>query len=246
MVRVIGIFSGKGGVGKTTLAINISSALLKFGVESILVDADIKMCGASLQLNMQNYPITLSEVLSKDMSIFDAIYTHISGIKVVPCSFLNEPLSLSSLQKVLSNPYLSDRIVLIDTPPGITQEVIEIVNSCNEAILVVTPEITSIASSLKILKLIKEKNLKFLGVVVNRYLKNLKNQIPISEIEKTFDSPILGVVPEDENIRRSVNERLPSFFLNPNCESSISFEEISSKLLGIPYQKKKSFLDKLF
>lgn len=246
MARVIGIVSGKGGVGKTTVAINISSALLKFGAEPILVDADIKMCGASLQLNMSNYPITLSEILRENMSIFDAIYTHISGIKIVPCSFFNEPVSLSQLQKIFSNPYLSDKIVIVDSPPGIDQPIVEILSSCNEAILVVTPEITSLAGSLKVLKLIRELNVKPLGVVVNRYLKGLKSQTSIEEIKEAFDLPILGIVPEDENIRRSVNERLPSFFLNPNCVSSLSFEEIGAKLLGIPYQPKKSFLKKFF
>lgn len=246
MARTIGIVSGKGGVGKTTVAINLASALMSFDVSAIVVDADIKMCGASLHLNMYNYPITLNNVLKENMNIFDAIYTHTSGIKVVPSSLFSEQVSLEALPKILSNPNLENNIIILDSPPGIGDDLIPVLNSCKEIIPIVTPDIPSVADTVKIVDFAEELGVRSSGIVVNRYIKGMKNQLRVEEIEEIFEVPILGVIMEDEEIRRSVNERTTSFFLNPNSKSSLTFKQIAAKILGYPYRQKEGFLRRLF
>jgi cell division ATPase MinD len=244
--RIIGIVSGKGGVGKTTVTINLASALLSFGRNALVVDADLKMCGASLQLGMYNYPITLNEVLNENMNIYDSIYTHRSGLKVIPASFFSEPASYLSLQKVFSDLELEDTILLVDSPPGIEENSIEVLKLCREIIPVVTPELPSVADTIKVVNFAKDNGINPIGVIVNRYSKKIKNQMSLDEIKEAFEIPILGVIYEDELIRRSINERVPAFYLNPNSKNSLAFKEIAAKILGIDFKPKISILDRFF
>jgi cell division ATPase MinD len=244
--RIIGIVSGKGGVGKTTVTINLASALLSFGRNALVVDADLKMCGASLQLGMYNYPITLNEVLNESMSIYDAIYTHRSGLKVIPASFFSEPASYLSLRKAFSDLELENVILLVDSPPGVEENAIEVIKLCKEIIPVVTPDLPSVADTIKVVDLAKDNGISPLGVIVNRYSNRIKNQTSLNEIKEAFEAPILGVIYEDELIRKSINERVPAFYLNPNSKNSLTFKEIAAKIIGIDFKPKVSILGKLF
>jgi cell division ATPase MinD len=244
--RIIGIVSGKGGVGKTTVTINLASALLSFGRNALVVDADLRMCGASLQLGMYNYPITLNEVLNESMSIYDAIYTHRSGLKVIPASFFSEPASYLSLRKAFSDLELENVILLVDSPPGVEENAIEVIKLCEEIIPVVTPDLPSVADTIKVVDLAKDNGISPLGVIVNRYSNRIKNQTSLNEIKEAFEAPILGVIYEDELIRKSINERVPAFYLNPNSKNSLTFKEIAAKIIGIDFKPKVSILGKLF
>jgi MinD-like ATPase involved in chromosome partitioning or flagellar assembly len=243
--RIIGIVSGKGGVGKTTVAINLASAFLEFKKQAVIVDADVEMCGASLQLGMYNFPITLANVLNNKMSIFEAVYTHRSGIELIPTSFFSGQIPQLSLSDILSNPNLGD-IILIDSPPGISGRANEILTSCKEIIPVVTPDIVSLTDTIKLIHLAKNFNVKPSGIIVNRYSEKIKNQTSLEEIEKTFELPLLGVIPEDELIRISVNERVPAFYLNPNSKVSQAFRKTAAEILGIPFEPKRPLLGKFF
>jgi septum site-determining protein MinD len=244
-VRVIGIVSGKGGVGKTTVAINLASAMLEFKKRAVVLDADFAMCGASLQLGMYDFPITLNDVLEKSMSIFDAVYTHASGIKLIPASFFSEPPSQPFVSSLLSNPNLGD-IIIIDFPPGLEKGLAEIIKSCKEVIAVVVPDIVSITNALKVVRFAKELGVQVSGVIVNRYSEKVKNQTGLDEIRKIFELPILGVIPEDNLIRQSINERMPAFYLNPNSKVSQAFKKIAAEILGMPFEPKRSLLSSFF
>jgi septum site-determining protein MinD len=179
------------------------------------------------------------------MSIFEAVYTHRSGIKLIPTSFFSEQPPQLSLSEILSNPNLGD-IILIDSPPGISGRVSEILNSCKEIILVVTPDIVSLTDAIKLIHVAKNFNVKPLGIIVNRYSEKIKNQTSLEEIEKTFEIPLLGTIPEDDLIRISVNERVPAFYLNPNSKVSQAFRKIAAEILGIPFDQKRSLWSNFF
>jgi septum site-determining protein MinD len=241
--RIIGIVSGKGGVGKTTVALNLAMALNDFGKSTIVVDADLTMCGASLQLGLYNSQLNLNEALINDINILDTIYIHKSGIKIIPSSFFIEPSSYISLSKIFSNLEIEDNL-LIDSPPGVDENAVEVLKACEEVIIVVTPDIQSVSSGLKVSNLAENLGIKQTGVIVNKYSKNIKNQLTANEIKEVFGLPVLGVIEEDELIRKSVNERVPAFYLNPNSKNSLTFKEIAAKILEIPYERKVSIFDK--
>src|SRR3989338_8055195 len=95
MTRVITITSGKGGVGKTTSAINIGAALNYLGKDVIVVDANLTTPNIGLHLGAPIVPVSLNHVLSGKAKISDALYEHESGLKIIPSS-----LSIKELRQL--------------------------------------------------------------------------------------------------------------------------------------------------
>lgn len=243
--KAIGIVSGKGGVGKTVVTINLASALMSFGRDVIAIDADIKMSGLGLQLGMYYFPATLNDVLNNNVDILNAVYIHPSGLRIIPASLSLESVKISNLSKVLSSNFFENSLVLVDSPPGLDSHSIEVMKACKEIIIVTLPEIPSVADAIKTIEVCKDVGARPIGIIVNRYRKE-KEQLNYKEIENACELPVLGIIPEDKTIRKSIHKQMPAFFLNPYSPSSLEFKKIAAKLLGFSYsisfsQKIKGF-----
>ena len=95
-MKIITVTSGKGGVGKTTTAINLGAALNSFGKEVIIVDANLTTPNVGLHLGAPIVPVNLNHVMQGKAKVTDAIYEHESGTKIIPSS-----LSIKELRKYL-------------------------------------------------------------------------------------------------------------------------------------------------
>ena len=233
--RAIGIVSGKGGVGKTVVTINLSAALMNFGKKVIAVDADIKMSGLGLQLGMYYFPTTLNDVIKENANVLSALYIHPTGLRIIPASLSLDPIENLDLSKILNSEYFENCLFLVDSPPGLEKNTYQILNSCDEVIFVTLPEIPAVADIIKIMEACKETRAKPLGIIVNRYNKKDKSQVRPEEIESACNLQVLGTIPEDKTIRKSIFERVPAVFLNPYSSSSIAFKKIAAKILGFNY-----------
>jgi len=246
MSRVIGIVSGKGGVGKTTTTINLSAVLMEFKRNVIAIDTDIKMSGLGLQLGMYYFPVTLNDVLMDRGNIYEALYIHSSGLRVIPSSLPIEDIDISRLREVLDEPFFENKIVLVDAPPGLDKNALAVIKTCPELLIVTTPEIPAVTDAMKIISICKKTNSKPIGIVINRYRKRDPNQVSIREIESTCDLSVIGIIPEDKIIRKSIFKGTPSVYLNPYSSSSIAFKKIAAHLIGGIYIPSKSSTLKRF
>src|SRR5512133_191559 len=95
MSKIIVIISGKGGVGKTTTAINLGAAMNYFGKDVLLIDGNLSTPNIGVHLNSPEVPISLNHVLLKKADANEAVYEHESGMKIMPSS-----LSIKELKKV--------------------------------------------------------------------------------------------------------------------------------------------------
>lgn len=240
--RVIGIVSGKGGVGKTTVALNLATSLLDFTKNVIVIDADTKMSGLSLQLGVHYVPATLNDVLRGNMDIVDALYLHSTGLRIVPASLAVENVDTSPLNETLQTPNLRNNLILVDSPPGLEESSINVLRACNEIVVVVNPELPSIADAIKVVDAARQMGVSPLGVVVNMYKKGEKNQINLKEIERALELPILGVIPENRKIKKSIYKRVPFVSLYPNSNSSVEFKKIAAKILNVSYKPPNPFV----
>jgi len=94
MKKIIVITSGKGGVGKTTTAINLAAAINHFGKDVLVIDGNLTTPNIGIHLNSPEVPISLNQVLMKKAEAFEAVYEHESGLKIMPSS-----LSIKELKK---------------------------------------------------------------------------------------------------------------------------------------------------
>jgi len=246
MTRVIGIISGKGGVGKTTSVINLSTALMEFKKKVIALDADVKMCGLGLQLGMYHFPFTLNNVLMGKGKLFEALYIHSSGLRIIPSSLSSEDVNIYRLKEVLQDHFLEDNIVLIDGPPGLEKNVTSVLRVCPEVLIVTTPEMPSLVDAFKLVSLCRGTNTKIIGIIVNMYKNKESNQISVKEIESTFELPIIGVVPDDDNIKRSIFKGLPCVLFDPCSSASIAYKKIAANLIGEQYKSPRFLMLKNF
>ena len=203
-IRTIGIVSGKGGVGKTISTLNLAGALLDFKRDVIAVDADVKMAGLGLQLGMYNFPKTLNNIVKNNGNILEALHIHSTGLRIIPASLNPENIDLSNLYNLFQNFLTDNSIVLIDSPPGLENNSIQVLKSCKEIIIVTMPEFQSLTNSIKVIDKAKELGVSPLGIIVNRYVNCRTHREMVKQIESICELPVLGVIPEDRSIQEMV------------------------------------------
>ncbi len=245
-MKIITITSGKGGVGKTTTAINLGAALNSFGKDVIVVDANLTTPNVGLHLGAPIVPINLNHVMQGKAKVSDAIYEHESGTKIIPSS-----LSVRELRK-LNHEKLKDvsrklkgmaDFVIFDSAAGLGDEAISSIEAADELIVVTNPEITAVTDALKTVKLANELGKTVKGIIITR-VRGDKNEMAVSNIREMLDLPVLGVVPEDRNVLASLRRKDAIIHTYPYSKSSLAYKKIASKIAGINY-KEPSFWQKL-
>jgi len=250
MTRVIIISSGKGGVGKTTTAINLGAALNKFGKNVVVVDANLTTPNVGLHLGAPIVPISLNHVLAGKAKISDAIYEHESGTKIVPSSLSVRELKnvdqegLKDIAKKLKK--MSD-IVIFDSAAGLGNEAVAAIMAGDEIILVTNPEIPAVTDALKASKLAEQLGKEVIGVVVTRANRKNKAQMPIQNIREMLELPILGVIPEDSNVPKSVVMKDALVHVYPGSRASRAYRNLAAKIIGKEdYHENYSLFDRIF
>lgn len=232
---IIGVVSGKGGVGKTTTVLNLSAALMGFNKNVIAIDTDIKMTGLGLQLGMYYFPVTLNDILMGRGKLFEALYIHSSGLRVIPASLYMEDVKIHRFKEVLKDPFLEGYTVLVDAPPGLENNAKAILKACPELLIVTTPELPSVTDAMKIITLTEKMKSKPIGIILNMVKKG-SDEIKKEEIESACGVPVLGEVPYDENIRKSIFHGTPGVLLDPYSPSSIAYKQIAAILIEENYE----------
>jgi septum site-determining protein MinD len=240
MSQTIGVLSGKGGVGKTTVVINLAAALVsEFGKRVILLDSNINSSHLGLHLGIyEDPPVTIREIMKKRLPISSGIYVHsATGIKIIPTPLNGEGMNLkvSSLKKLMKKLSAEHDFVIIDCPPGLGKDATTAVSSIDAALIVTTPDLPSVADALKTINLLNKARKKVLGVVVNKK-RSVKYELTVQEIETTCGANVIGVVPDDKHVPESVSEGLPVVMFSPHSNASIAFKKLAANLLGVEYQ----------
>jgi septum site-determining protein MinD len=227
--RVIGVISGKGGVGKTTLSVNLGAIAALNGADVVLIDGDIGNPGVGLHLGLWGYSSGLQQVLAGKYTAEQATIIHpATGIRVLPSTLEYERgAKLSNLKNVVKA--VAQSLAIIDSPPGVSSAAEDILSSCTEAIILVTPDIPSVMGAAKIIELAKECNTKVSGLVLNR-VQNKKYEMHPREIEHTCEARVLAVIPEDKAVPESISARIPVVMYAPNSPVSIKLHDLASEL----------------
>ena len=249
MAKLITITSGKGGVGKTTTAINLGAALNAFGKEVIVLDANLTTPNIGLHLGAPIVPISLNHVLLGKAKISDALYEHESGMKIIPSSLSVRELrrlnhgKLKEVGKKLRK--MADYIIY-DSAAGLGEEAIAAMESGDELIIVTNPEIPAVTDGLKASKVIEGLGKEVRGVIITR-VKGLKTEMPIANVKDMLELPILGVVPEDKNMQSSLVLKDALMHTHPKSKASRAYRQIAARIIGnTSYKENVPMLERIF
>lgn len=248
MARIIVINSGKGGVGKTTTAINLGASLNKLGKDVIIVDANLNTPNIGLQLGAPIVPVTLNHVLKGEADIEDAIYEHSSGAKIVPSSLSIKELTKFNTKKipeaVRKLATLCD-YVIVDSAAGFGEEVIAALESADEIVIVTNPDMSAVTDALKAVKVARQMGKEINGVVVTRH-SNARYEMPLSSIKSMLESQIIGVVPEDKAVKEALNLRDAVSHTHPRSRVARKYLEIARKVNGELVEEPRGIFARIF
>jgi septum site-determining protein MinD len=248
MARIIVINSGKGGVGKTTTAINLGTSLNKLDKEVIIVDTNLNTPNVGLQLGAPIVPITLNHILKGKANIEDAIYEHSSGTKIVPSSLSVKELTKFNTKKI---PEIARELaklcdyVIIDSAAGFGEDVMASIEAADEIIVVTNPEMPAVTDALKAVKVAREMGKDVNGVIVTRH-RGAKYEMPLSSIRSMLESQIIGVIPEDKAVKEALNLRDAVTHTHPRSKVARKYHEIARKVSGEKIDEQRGFLGRLF
>jgi len=241
MNRIIVITSGKGGVGKTTTAINLGAAMNYFGKDVLIIDGNLSTPNVGIHLNSPEVPINLNHVLLGKADPREAVYEHKSGMKVMPSS-----LSIKELKKVKPEKIgnfkkdfkaMNDYII-IDSAAGLGDETMATIDLADELIIITNAEMPAITDALKTIKLAEQMKKSVLGVIVTRVRKDNIEMTP-ETVKDMLETPILGMIPEDMNIKRALNQKDAIIHTHPKSDASRAYKEIAARIVDVEYNSKK-------
>ncbi len=260
-VRTITITSGKGGVGKSNVTVNLALALAKLNKKALVLDADLGTANVDILLGMDP-PHKLHDVLYGKKLLTDIILEGPLGIHFIPgSSGLMDIASISEKeQQKFMNEFaqLKDRTdyLLIDTGAGLSKSVLGFMMASDEVILITTPEPTSIADAYSIAKTISRYQLH---ASVHLIVNQAKGQGEGTQVAERFMKVAgkflslqinhIGTIVQDPLVARSVREQRPFLINYPQAKASKGVLETARRLNASGSSQKKAgfqgFLDTL-
>ncbi len=241
--RIIAITSGKGGVGKSNIAVNMSIAYAQLGKKVILIDGDFGMANVNVLLNVVPQ-YTLMHVLNKKKQMRDIILDTEFGIKFIAgANGFSKIANLSRdeldyFARQFSSLGNAD-IIIIDTGAGIANNVLQLVSAADEVYVVTTPEPTAITDAYGIIKIItteiteRQVNLKLLVNRVHSADEGKRISERITNIVAQFlgyKVDYIGFVYDDPVVQASVIRQKPFIVVNPTAKPSVCLKHIVGRI----------------
>ncbi len=239
---IVGVVSGKGGVGKTTIASNLSYYLSQVGKNVTLIDCNVTTSHLNFNFGFFSFSKTLNNVLRGEAEIWEATYKY-KTLNIVPASLRLEDLSyidLMSLNRTIRS--INSELVFLDSAPGFGREAISVLNSVDSVLIVSTPFMASIADVLRMKKILEELNVYPLGIVLNM-VKGRSYELSKKDVEAITGLKVVEVVPYDENVEYALSLGKPFIEIFPNTKASIAIKRLANKLFGVEIKEKIGFFD---
>jgi flagellar biosynthesis protein FlhG len=240
--QVIAVTSGKGGVGKTNVTTNLGIALASQGARVCIFDADTSLANINILLGLRP-KYTLADLLSGEKSIDEIILEGPRGVHIIPAaSGLADCANLDSAQLELLFDTLNDLenqydYLLLDTAAGIGETVLSFVSSAQYAVVVISPEPTSLTDAFALIKVLKQRGFERPIYVLVNMVASFKNSM---DVFKRFQSAVqdhlqtkvsyLGYITLDETVISAVHLQRPVVVADPGAPASRCFHVLAEAI----------------
>ena len=257
MSEVIVITSGKGGVGKTTTAANLGTALSLENKKTVIVDADIGLRNLDCVMGLENrivYDIVdvvegtcrLKQALIKDKR-FENLY-------LLPAAQTKDKnaVNVEQMKMLCDNLRESFDFILIDCPSGIEQGFKNAIAGADRAIVVTNPEVSAVRDADRIIGLLEASEMEDIRLVINRIRQDMVKRGDMmnkEDIEQLLAIKLIGLVPDDESIIVSTNKGEPAVLDNKSLAGQ-AYKNIARRILGddvpmLELEEEETFITKI-
>jgi len=240
-VQVIAVTGGKGGVGKTTVAVNLAAALAARGKQVMLLDGDLGLANVDVFLGLTPR-LTLADVLAGNCTLEEILLDAPQGFKVVPAASgiaeLAELDTLTHLGLVRAFGDITSKIdvMVIDTAPGIAGSVLQFSQAAQQVLVVLCDEPASLTDGYALIKILsRDHGVKQFRVLVNQVRGRGMGQALFQRFERvatrflSVDLDYVGEIPEDAFLRRSIREQRPVVSAYPSAPASVALKTLAQR-----------------
>ncbi|MBZ9688063.1 MinD/ParA family protein [Clostridium estertheticum] len=242
--RIITVTSGKGGVGKSNIVVNLSIALQKMGRKVMIFDADIGMGNDDIIMGCSSM-YNVFDVISNGKEIEEVVVNGPFGVKLLPGG--SALMKVEDLTETQRNAFLNKLTaltgldyIIMDTGAGVNKSVLGFIACCEDLIIVTTPEPTSLTDAYSLLKAVKHFNIKNSAkVIVNRSLDNNEANMTFNKFNNAVTKFLgmkldyLGKIGEDKKLAYAVRAQQPVIVSYPSSEAARDINSIANKIEGM-------------
>lgn len=246
--KVITVTSGKGGVGKTNMTINLGIAMSRMGLRVVILDADFGLANIDVLFGVVPQH-TLVDLFRDECSIFDVLTNGPENVKFLSGgSGVEELVRLDNrqLKKFVANISLLDKlydVILIDTGAGLSRNVMSFIMAADEVVLVTTPEPTAVTDAYALIKMVSRRDRKKpIRILVNRVESKgeaddiMTRLTTVSEKFLSLKLLKLGYIVYDESVVRAVKQQKPFLIGFPRAQASRQVAELAVELMRVEAQ----------
>lgn len=241
--EVLSVTSGKGGVGKTSIVVNMAILLAKKGKKVLVLDADLGLANVDVMLGLAP-KLTIKNVLDGQCSLEEIILTGPAGIRIIPASSGIQELSDLKPEQQISLMDALDHFdgdldyMIVDTGAGISKNVMYFNAASQRIIVVVTPEPTSITDAYALIKVLrKHYGIKRFDLIINNVASKLEGDHVAEKLTLVCERflgdvalEMLGSIPHDKSIPECIKAQKAHATLHPNSESTKRLARIADRL----------------
>jgi len=226
------IASGKGGVGKSTIAANLGIALNRLGIKTLVLDGDLEGASIGLIMGVDSSVASIHDYLAGRASASDLVVKH-EEVEVIVGRLKLDGLrnvELENLKSIITDLSEKYEVVIVDSPAGLGRDAVTVISSCKAMLLVVNPDITSLSNALKTLIIAKNVGCSFVFTVVNKV--GSKYDIPTEMVNDMLKTRIVGEIPEDPSVKKALAYGKPSVLHDSKSPFSVAVLDLAADLVG--------------
>jgi flagellar biosynthesis protein FlhG len=242
-IRVVTVASGKGGVGKTNVTVNLATAFAQRGRKTMIMDADLGLANVDVVLGLHP-AYNLSHVISGERSLEEVIVDAPGGIKVIPASSGLQrmaeltPAEHVGLIRAFSELSLDLDVLIVDAAAGIAGSVVSFSKAAQEVIMVVCDEPASITDAYALIKLLnRDHGVRRFHILANMAHTQQEGRELFHKMVKVTDRFLdevllihLGTIPFDEHLRQAVKRQHAVVADFPRSPAALAFRSVAEKI----------------